>query len=300
MLLEVFKDCLIDTLKMIPILLIVYIIIEFIQIRISSDRFTGKHMRRFGPVIGAIAGCLPQCGLSAAATELYNKRMLTAGTLSAVFIATSDEAIPVMLSNIGGNPGERIINIIMLIAAKIIIAVAAGYFLDLTLFKNKNSVSYAHNHKVHSDSEVHEHYHDCGHNPCECDKGAKSIVLNAFIHTLKISLFVFVTLLVIGVCVSFVGEENISAVLLKDNFMQPFITALIGIIPGCATSVLITELYMGGTLAFGSAVAGLCTGAGFGYILLFRNKKNFKNNIKIIVSLYIISVICGVIINFIV
>ncbi len=287
-------DTLLDTLKMIPILFLVYVLIEVIQTRMSTDRLSELSSKGYGPAVGALAGSIPQCGFSAAASALYKNGMICSGTLVAVFVATSDEAIPVLLSHT-----DRLWDVVWLIAVKIAAAVAGGYavyFISRTVrrkaqksFDENSAEEYKHEHE-------HEHFHDC-HHPCHCGSGVKSVIKNSVMHTVKISVFVLITLLVINIIFYLAGEENVSAVLLSGNVFQPFLTALIGVIPGCATSVMLTELYIGGTLSFGSAVAGLCTGAGFGYIILFKDKNGLKNNFMILASVYIIGVISGVVIN---
>lgn len=297
-------DTLLDVLKMAPILFVVYILIEIIQSMVSANNLSDGSTKGFAPLAGALAGCVPQCGFSAAAAVLYKNKLLSAGTLVAVFIATSDEAIPVLLSH-----ADRLPDVILLILVKLAAAVLGGYavwvfgrvFYGLRRKKSnsgeglKNAGEDSGEDFEHGEEES-EHFHDC-HHPCRCRPTVKGVLKHSTKHTLKISAFVLITLAVVNVLFYLIGEQNISAALLSGNVFQPFLTALIGIIPGCATSVLITELYIGGTLSFGSAVAGLCTGAGFGYIILFKDKAGLKQNFAILLQTYIVAVLTGVIIN---
>ena len=267
---------------MIPFLFGVYILIEYME-HASSDKIEKafKKLGPLGPLGGAVIGSVPQCGISAAAANLYSGRVISLGTIIAVFFATSDEAIPMIIAN-----PSKISVLWKLIVIKIVIAVLVGILVDLILkFCSRNKLT-------SNDSHFHELCENCG-----CDE--HGILYSAFMHTINITLFVFIITLLLNIAISFVGENTIAKIMMSDNFFQPFISALVGFIPNCASSVIITQLYLeDGILSFGSAVAGLSTSAGLGLLVLFKaNKKHMKQNFLICGILYVSAVMTGVLIN---
>jgi hypothetical protein len=276
--LEVLLDTLKDSLNILPFLFLTYLVIEYIGHRSSHKLIYG--LRSFGVPGGALLGSFPQCGFSVAAANLYTNKVISAGTLIAVFISTSDEAIPVILANSGS-----LNTILKLIATKIIIALIAGFLADYSLKKFFKSEKLKDIKSIKS-----HHYHDCH----------DGIFKSALKHTIHIFVFMVITIFIMNLLISFIGEENLSRVLLTDNILQPAIVALIGFIPNCASSIIITQLYISGSLSFGSAVAGLSTGAGVGLIVLFKENKNIQENIKIMLYIYVISIIAGSIIQMLV
>lgn len=258
----------------VPFLFIAYFLIEYIEKR-SSDKMqrTMTRLGRFGPFGGAVLGCVPQCGFSASAANFYSNRVVTLGTLIAVFISTSDEAIPILLSNpqFGGT-------ILKLIGAKIVIGALAGFAVDL-IFKAPASTH----------DELHHKHGHC----CRDEEGFGSMLLAAAKHTAGTYAFIFVVSFVLCAAVDTLGHDKVSVLFMSDTVFQPFLAALIGFIPNCASSVLLTQLYIEGTLSFGSVVAGLCTGAGVGLAVLFKENRPLKDNFKIMAILYAAAVIAG-------
>ena len=281
-LIDIFLDALKDTLLMIPFLFGVYILIEYME-HASSNKIEKvfKKMGPFGPIGGGVAGSIPQCGISAAAANLYSGKVISLGTIIAVFIATSDEAIPMMIAN-----PEKISVLWKFIVIKIAVAVVAGILVDIIyklFIRNKPS-------------KKEDHFHELCEN-CGCDE--HGILYSAFKHTVNIAIFVFVITLVLNVAITFIGNDTIAGVMMSNNFFQPFISALVGFIPNCAASVIITQLYLEDSiLSFGSAIAGLCTTTGLGLLVLFKtNRKHLKQNLLICGILYVVAVLSGVIIN---
>ena len=276
---DIFFDALIDSLKILPFIFVIYLLIEYAEHKNNSDL---SHIlmktRKLGPVYGSFFGCIPQCGFSVIAADLFSKSAMTLGTLMAVFISTSDEAIPIILSN-----PKNFSLVFKVIGMKFLIGVIAGFIVDIIYKKNKSGGC--------SIKEKHTHFHG----NCEsCDHG---IFKSAVIHSVKIFLFIFVVSYLLGFFVDKIGEEAFSNLLMKDSFYQPVIASLMGLIPNCASSVLLTQTYLNGALSFGSLIAGLCSGAGVGLVVLFRNNKNAKENIAITSLLFLTGVISGIIIQ---
>ncbi len=282
--LDVLLDTGLDTLKTIPILYLVYLLMEWMEGRMNAGKLHQSRIGSIGPVVGSLLGCIPQCGFSAACASLYNGGVIGAGTLIAVFISTSDEAVPILISHF-----DNAWAILPLIGIKVLIAIAAGYLFKYTLFRKE--VLKAH--------PAPEEQGELGEHPeGSCCHHHRSIFLTALEHTIKIGLFILVTLLAINLIVFWIGEDRIGSLLLNDSIFQPVLTAIIGLIPGCAASVLITELFVQGTISFGSAVAGLITGTGFGYILLLKGRKgNKKEAFKIILCILAVGMVSGVVIQ---
>lgn len=281
---EILLDTLIDSVKLLPFLFLSYLLIEYIEHKSSKklEKILGNS-GKFGTIIGAILGCIPQCGFSVTASNLYSSRVITLGTLIAVYLTTSDEAIPVLLSN--PNNGGMILKII---AVKLVIAIIAGFLIDFFL-KKKHSQS-------QQVKEANEHIHDmCKH--CDCEHSG--ILKSATRHTLEIFLFLIVIIFLLNTAIFYIGEENLSKILMNGNIFQPFIAGLIGLIPNCASSVLLTQLFISGNLSFASIIAGLSTSAGIGTVVLFKSNKNIKENLKILGLLYLIGSVSGFVIEII-
>ena len=263
---DILLDALVDTLKTLPFLFGAYLLLEFLEHRASEKLINAlSRLGPLGPLGGAALGLVPQCGFSVAASNFYAGRLITPGTLLAVFLATSDEALPILVSQPGALP-----DLFLLLGVKFLSGALFGMGTDL-LWKHL---------PPHKDQHPFADLcKDCG---CE-DHG---IFRSALVHTFKIALFLLVINLVLGGAIHFVGEERISQILLSGSVLQTFVAALIGFLPNCASSVILTELYLAGSLSFGAAVAGLCTGAGVGLAVLWKANRHPKENLLLMVLLY--------------
>lgn len=276
----IFFEAFIDTVKTLPFLFIAFLLIEYLEHK-AGDKIQHLFTRAgsAGPLIGTVLGCIPQCGFSVMSANLYSSGIITLGTLIAVFLATSDEAIILLATAENGG-----FEIFKLVITKIIIALFFGYTIYLIERKM---------HKGHH----HHHSHDlCEHDHCGCDENS-GVLRPTIIHTVKVFGFLFLFTFIIEIVVSFIGTERLSHILLSESVFQPFLSALIGFIPNCASSVLLTQLYVENTLSFGALIAGLCTNAGAGMLILFRDKSKFKDNLKVLSIMYICSVVPGIILH---
>ena len=279
---EVILESVLHSLKILPFLFVAFLVIEFLEHK-AQDKIKHLFTRAgaFGPMVATVLGCVPQCGFSVMSANLYSSGIITLGALVAVFLATSDEAIILLAAAQNGS-----FEICKLLVTKIIIALFFGY---LIYFIEKKG------HKHHH----HHHSHDlCEQDHCGCEEDGK-ILRPALIHTVKVFGFLLLFTVIIDLFVTFIGTDALSHLLLSDSIFQPFLSAIIGFIPNCASSVLLTQLYIEGTLTFGSLIAGLCTNAGAGLLVLFRNKAKFKENFKILAILYACAVIPGIILHII-
>ena len=275
---EIFLDSFLDAAKLLPLLFVIYLLVEYLEHK--NNNFVHKLFRKSqktGAFLGALFGTIPQCGFSVIASELFAKRAITVGTLIAIFIATSDEAIPILIAH-----PSRIYDMLSLIGIKFIVAVIFGLLIDFLVKTDINS----------DDSDEEEHHF---HGNCEsCDDG---ILKSAVIHSLKIFAFIFAANIVLGVVTEFVSP--LMQFITDHTFLQTVIACLFGIIPNCAASVVLTELYLAGKITFSALAGGLCTGAGVGLMVLFKQNKNLKENILILFTIFAIGVITGLVINLI-
>ena len=286
--LEVLLDTGIDALKLLPFLFITYLIMEYIEHK-TGDKTKNiiKKSGKWGPVFGAILGIFPQCGFSAAAANLYAGRVITLGTLIAIFLSTSDEMLPILISE-----AAPIDIILKILATKLVIGIIAGVVIDFVgqAFKKKKE-------KQENEEAVEEIGHMCEHEHCHCEK--EGIFKSSIKHTLNIFVFIIIISLVMNVAIYFIGEEKISNLILNMPVVGPLIAGIVGLIPNCASSVILTQLYLQNVISVGSMIGGLLVGSGIGILILFRVNENFKENIKIVTILYLIGVLSGIIIDFI-
>lgn len=269
--LDVLFDALIDTAKLVPLLFISYFLIDYIDKKRSGFDLNYLFIKNLGPVFGALLGIFPQCGFSVIAASLFAQGGISAGTLVACFISTSDEALPMLLAN----PKEYK-TLGLFIVVKVVIAVIAGYLLDLIYHKNINE---------EDDFEI--EISDAG---CLC--GSNSLQ-TAIYRTLQTAAFILLVNVVLGFVIYVVGEAGLSTLLNVHPALQILVAGLIGFIPNCAASVVLVQLYFMNTISFGAMIAGLCTGAGIGMAVLIKSNKNRKETFALMAYLYAVAVIAG-------
>ena len=277
--LDILMDAIMDSIKLVPFLFVTYLIMEYLEHKTSDkSKKQIKKSGKWGPVIGGLLGAFPQCGFSVSATNLYVGRIVSLGTLIAVYLSTSDEMIPVFLS-------ESVpLNVILkLLGIKILISIIAGTLIDLIYKKTRGEYK----------QEIAE---ICDHEHCHCEEG---IIKSALRHTASITVFIFIISFILDGLISIVGGENISNIVLNKPVLGPVIASLVGLIPNCAASVIIAELYIGGMIGSGTMVAGLLVSAGVGLLVLFKMNNNIKENLKIVGILYLIGVIFGIVLELI-
>lgn len=292
MFIDVLMDAVLDTLRLIPFLFLTYLAMEYLEHK-SGDRAKNALQKagRFGPIAGGIIGAFPQCGFSAAASSLYSGGVITVGTLLAVFLSTSDEMLPIFISE--AVPAGLIFKIL---GIKVVLGMITGLVLDF-VWKYVEGKRRAYEEKCHHHKAIHEKdIHDlCEHEHCHCEEG--SILKSAVLHTMQITLFIFLISFVIGFAVELVGEEQIAAILANRPVAGVFLAGIVGLIPNCAASVVITQLYLAGVLGLGQMMAGLLVGAGIGILVLCRTNSNARENLSIIGLLYASGVFWGILIE---
>lgn len=285
---KIVLESLIDTAKLLPLLLVVYFLIELLEYKKVLDFEKSKLLNgKASPVFGALCGSVPQCGFSVISSELYAQRKISVAALVAVLIATSDEALPIMIADYKTIPA-----LLVLLVTKLIIAIIVGYIVMALygkLFKNTAPQK--------PEEHEHEHIHACCHHDIEDQN--KFHWQHPLIHSLKIFAYIFVANILIGCLVAWIGEEKIADFLKTSSAFQPLFALVVGLIPNCAASVILTEMYIGGFISFGSIVTGLCVNAGIGIFVLFKENKNIKENIFIICTLIVSSLIFGYALHFI-
>lgn len=264
------------TLPLVPFLYLTYLGMELLERRAGerTERAIAK-AGRAGPVAGALLGALPQCGFSAAGATFYAGRIISTGTLLAIFLSTSDEMLPLLISS--GTPAGKILTIL---AVKVVFAMAAGLAVDAIARLIRKD---------------HEHEHQigelCQSGKCHCDD--RSLWLAALIHTLQITLSVFVVSVALGLTLELLGESVLTDFLASSPLLSCLLSALVGLIPNCAASVAITQLYLSGVLSAGAMLSGLLVGAGVGVLVLLRVNRPVKDSLRVIGLLFAIGLAVG-------
>jgi hypothetical protein len=302
---EIFLHAVKDTLPLLPWVLFIYIIIELLENKTDlkrSNRLGGK----LGPLVGAATGVIPQCGFSVMAAKLYEQKYITVGTLLAIFFATSDEAFIIMISS-----GEGAVWVLPMLALKILLGIAIGYGVDgflrligrkqiqvempATYGQTPDTVHEIFMQKFLSERDV-EANCSCGRTHDEARPWMNYIVYPV-LHALKVAGLIFLVNFVLTWAIHSVGEAAFVEFMNKSKFLQPLITCAIGLIPNCASSVVLTEAFLSGGIAFGSCVAGLCANAGMGFVVLLKNVRKWKRNAVLITFCYTLSVVIGLLCN---
>ena len=342
---EVLLDALLDTLKLFPWLLLIYIVIELIE---HKTKLTGPRNRlngKFGPLIGSATGLIPQCGFSVMAAKLFEQKYITVGTLLAIFVSTSDEAFIILLSS-----GQGAVYLLPLIVLKIFVGIAVGYAADgvLKLVGRKGALESSRGEAYDNALERKRHgvfrkagdatpsseicmEENCTHKEEECEKALKSddaarelflkkteekefectscgrphdeskpwmvYFVSPLFHALKVAAFILAVNVALGLIIYAVTEERFMEFMDRNIFVQPLITSLIGLIPNCASSVVITECFLQNGISFGSCAAGLCANAGLGFVVLLKNTREWKRNLALIVVCYAVAVLVGFSVN---
>lgn len=270
-------DALIDGAKLLPFLFLTYFAMEWLEHKAGNkvNAWVGKS-GKFGPLVGGVLGVVPQCGFSAAASNFYAGRVITLGTLLAIYLSTSDEMLPILISHQAA-PAL----ILKILLAKMVIGVAAGFLVDLCY--RKKQLEQGHIHEL------------CEHEHCKCEK---SILKSALVHTIKIGLFILVIGFGLNLLLEFGGEEVLASLLKERTILGPLLSGLVGLIPNCGSSVVITELYLEGALGVGAMLAGLLVNAGVGLLVLFKVNHDMKENMMVLSLLYLIGAVVGIGVSF--
>lgn len=272
---DIIIDTLVDALKILPFLFITFLLLELFEHKLNNKtKNVISKSGKVGPIIGSLLGVIPQCGFSVVATNLYITRVISLGTLFSIYLSTSDEMLPIMLSQ---NANFKTILIVILI--KVITGMLFGFVIDLVIRKN-NTNKYD--------------YHICEEEHCHCDHG---IVKSSLKHTFNIIIFIIGVSFILNVIFLYCGNDLISKIFMKDTLFGPFLGSLVGLIPNCGASVILTEMFLKGAINLGTSVAGLLTGSGVALLVLFKSNKNIKENLCICLTLYLIGVLVGIFIE---
>lgn len=312
MLKHIFLHAIKDSLIILPFLFVVYILIEFIEQRYVFGLKAKKALRgKLAPMIGAGVGIIPQCGFSVMATNLYLTKNITLGTLVAVIIATSDEAIPILISNF-----ESASSLLPILGIKLAFAIIVGYLTDFITakYQKKNYIDYfkkqelmiesedehTHSQVEHQENKSEEMVGCCNHKIKSDDhkkignkEWAKTFLLHPLIHSLKILFFIFIITFLFGLLIEGIGEAKLMSFLSRASWYQPFLTGLIGLIPNCASSVIITQMYVLGGISMGACITGLCVNSGIAVAVLFKKSPNKLGVLLLMLCLYVASVLLG-------
>ena len=302
---ETALDALWDTLKLLPFLIVIYILIDLLEHKTTLAKENSRLSGRLGVLIGAATGLVPQCGFSVMAAKLYDRGFIAVGTLIAVFISTSDEAFVVLLSS-----GEGALALLPLIIIKILVGVLVGYAVNAAADlwrRRRQAEAFA---SVTPDGEgekadyrarifapkTEEECTSCGRHHDESHP-AITYFVNPLLHSLKVAVYIYIVTFAFGLLIGYLGEEAVMDFLGQNIYVQPFITSLVGLIPNCASSVVLTQSFLVGGISFGSLTAGLCANAGLGFVVLLKNTKKCKRNLALLAGMYVLSVLVGLAVN---
>ena len=281
---DVIKDTLLDSVKLLPFLFLAYLLMEYLEHKTGNKtKDIVKKSGKLGPLWGGIIGIFPQCGFSAAAANLYAGKIITMGTLIAVFLSTSDEMLPILISEAA--PASLIFKVL---AIKLVVGIIAGFIIDLVINVTGKTKT------VEPEEAV---GHMCEHDHCDCEHG---IFKSALKHTINIFIFITIITFAINTLIHFIGEETIEKAIAGVPVLGILVSSIFGLIPNCAGSVIITELYLSNLISFGSMIAGLLVGSGIGILVLFKSNKNIKENLTITGLLMLVGIIVGLIIDFVI
>lgn len=281
LLLDVLLDGCMDSLKLVPFLFVTYLIMEYLEHKTSTrTRAVIRKAGRLGPLAGSVAGAFPQCGFSAAASNLYAGGIITTGTLIAVFLSTSDEMLPIFISE-----SVDVGVILGILGIKVVLGMITGFLVDFVFRFKPSPIRYK---EIHSMCES-EH--------CGCEEG---IFLSAVKHTLKIFAFILLVSVALNVLIALWGEDQLAHFMSERLVIGPLVAGVVGLIPNCASSVVITQLYLNHMISFGTMMSGLLVGAGVGLLVLFRTNKRWKENLSILGMLYASGVIWGIVLDFVI
>ena len=282
---DIILDTLLDGVKLIPFLFIAFLIIELIEHKLSkkTEKAVAK-AGKAGPLIGALLGGIPQCGFSVVATNLYITRIISLGTLISIYLSTSDEMIPVLLSS-----DAPISKVFAIVGIKVLIGMVTGFIIDL-IFRETHKKEEKKNKK-----HAHEDFHVCEEEHCHCEEG---ILKSSIIHTFKTLAFILLVTFGLNLLFGYViSEEVVEEFMESHKLLAPMLASLIGLIPNCGASVMISQIYVEGVITFGTAMAGLLTNSGLALLVLFRQNKNIKDTLKILALIYFLGIAFGYIFN---
>lgn len=285
---DLLKDVIHDTWTMLPLLYITYIVLEFFERKQTTDDRLFFGLQKLGPILGAFIGLIPQCGFSILAAMLFVQNNITLGTLISVMIATSDEAIPILISN-----PDMYSSLLWILVLKFIIAMIVGMITDHILFPHQKILRFE---DMEDDEEEQDEYEEDQPEAsgCPCCYPEYPMLVSALIRSLKIYVFIFITSFVLTFAMSSIGENNLSMILLQNSLLQPVLASLFGFIPNCAATVVLTQLFTSGELSFGSLLAGLITNAGLGLVVMFRYDARKKDILRVISILFITAICTGI------
>lgn len=284
---DLFLDSLLDGLKdgawSLPVLFVAYLLMELLErSQKLNEEILHGYSHKAGPLLGGLLGVVPQCGISGAAATLFSTGSVTVGTMLAVFFATSDEMLPIMLSSVADGD-IRLSSILLIVLGKAALGVALGYLADLLLTKY-----------IRSQKNIHGF---CEREHCACDEEEGNVFVSALKHTLKIAVMLIAVNVILNFVLGMIGVERLSGSVLNRPIIGEILLALVELIPNCSVSVVITESYLSGLIGLGGLFAGLLSNAGIGLLVLFRTNKNLKENLVITSTLYGLSAAAGIVIT---